>query len=303
MVRSGRTNSPPLKPAIGVSSLSASNSIAMPRGGRPLVMAKRTPALCNALTAPCARSVSTFCSVTSVPSTSASTREILRFSAIDTSGSVQRPPGAAVACQQVVGRGRTTSARGIAREISRRIVCPGIKDGLHGSPSRFDIVSAVKQGRITDHAVVNERFVSGVGRQLEIGLVSKVHADRAQLHVRSGTLRRELECDALVGLDAQDHPVGIHPLHVCAAEERVRSLMKTNSDLGPPALHPLAGAQIERNAGPAPVVDLQLAGHERFNVGTPDNVGLIAIRLHRLAQEGAGTVLAAHGILQYAPWL
>ena len=40
---SGLTSTPPLKPAIGVSSASGSISIAMPRGGRPLVMAKRMP--------------------------------------------------------------------------------------------------------------------------------------------------------------------------------------------------------------------------------------------------------------------
>ena len=44
------TKSPPLKPAIGVSSSSGSNSMAMPSGGRPLVMAKRIPALRRALT-------------------------------------------------------------------------------------------------------------------------------------------------------------------------------------------------------------------------------------------------------------
>ena len=36
--------SPPLKPEIGVSSRSGSNSMAMPLAGRPLVMAKRMPA-------------------------------------------------------------------------------------------------------------------------------------------------------------------------------------------------------------------------------------------------------------------
>jgi hypothetical protein len=39
---------------------------AMPRGGRPLVMAKRVPTLCNTLTAFCARLIKIFCSVTSV---------------------------------------------------------------------------------------------------------------------------------------------------------------------------------------------------------------------------------------------
>ena len=46
-------------------------SISMPRGGRPLVMAKRTPAWRRLRTAATASSVRTFSWVTSVPSTSA----------------------------------------------------------------------------------------------------------------------------------------------------------------------------------------------------------------------------------------
>src|SRR5579872_1135968 len=75
--RSRLTKRPPLKPAIGVLSCSGSNSMSMPRGGRPLVMAKRMPTSPRRRTAACARSVSTLSSVTRVPSTSASTSEIL----------------------------------------------------------------------------------------------------------------------------------------------------------------------------------------------------------------------------------
>ncbi len=76
MVISGLTKIPPLKPATGVRSANGSISIAMPRGGRPLVIAKPMPAPCRACTAAAARRVSTLSAVTSVPSTSASTSEI-----------------------------------------------------------------------------------------------------------------------------------------------------------------------------------------------------------------------------------
>ena len=55
MVISGLTKMPPLKPAIGVRSASGSINIAMPRGGRPLVIAKAIPAACSAFTAATAR--------------------------------------------------------------------------------------------------------------------------------------------------------------------------------------------------------------------------------------------------------
>ena len=76
MVISGLTKMPPLKPATGVRSASGSINIAMPRGGRPLVIAKAMPAACSAFTAAAARGVSTFSAVTRVPSTSARTSEI-----------------------------------------------------------------------------------------------------------------------------------------------------------------------------------------------------------------------------------
>jgi hypothetical protein len=50
--------------------------MAMPRGGRPLVMAMTMPASCSARTAATAWSVRILSLVTSVPSTSASSRRI-----------------------------------------------------------------------------------------------------------------------------------------------------------------------------------------------------------------------------------
>jgi hypothetical protein len=43
IVISGLTKIPPLNPATGVRSANGSISIAMPRGGRPLVIAKAMP--------------------------------------------------------------------------------------------------------------------------------------------------------------------------------------------------------------------------------------------------------------------
>ena len=67
---------PPLKAAIGVSICRGSTSISMPRGGRPLVRAKSTPAWRRLRTAATASSVRTLSWVTSVPSTSARKRRM-----------------------------------------------------------------------------------------------------------------------------------------------------------------------------------------------------------------------------------
>ncbi len=70
---SGRTNSPPLNAAMGSASSSGSTSIAMPLGGRPLVIANLIPAPLSRRTEAMVRSVSSFAGVTRVPSTSAKT--------------------------------------------------------------------------------------------------------------------------------------------------------------------------------------------------------------------------------------
>src|SRR5580704_2570179 len=73
VLRSGFINTPPLNAANGWVSFSGSISMAMPRGGRPLVTLNWIPASCSRKTASAARLVSTFSCVTSVPSTSAIT--------------------------------------------------------------------------------------------------------------------------------------------------------------------------------------------------------------------------------------
>src|SRR5215510_10047719 len=293
MTSCGVTKRPPLKPAIGVSSLRSSSSMAMPRGGRPLVMAKRMPVSRRCCTAALARFVSTFLSLTSVPSTSARTTEMLRFSAIRPSDhrSVQRTPSTTVAGQQLVRRGGTIATRHIVRKIPRWIVGPGVEDRLYRAPPRLDVVGALEQRCISDHAVIEQRFVSRVARDLEISPVGEIHADGAQTHRRAGTLGCEIEGDAFVGLDAEDHPVGIHPLHLGVAEKCVWRLMKTDGNLGPPALQIFAGAQVERNASPTPVVDLQFAREEGLGVRLAGNAGFFSLCCHWLATHGSAGVL------------
>jgi hypothetical protein len=53
-------------------------SMLIPRGGRPLVMAKPTPAARNSLTAAVAAAVNTLSRVSSAPSTSARKSRMLR---------------------------------------------------------------------------------------------------------------------------------------------------------------------------------------------------------------------------------
>src|SRR5262245_9285309 len=74
--------------------------------------------------------------------------------------------------------------------------------------------------------------------------------------------------------------------------------MKVDCYLRNTTLHVFAGSKIERNAGPTPVIDLQLASNERLGVRISSDIRLLTIRAHRLAQDGARVVLATHSILK-----
>src|SRR5262245_50499423 len=123
-------------------------------------------------------------SVTRVAPMSASTSEILLCptGASGPFASIKRPPSATVPRQKLVSRSRAASARDIIGKIARRIACPGVKDRLHRSPATLDIIGALKQRRIANHAIVDEGLVSGIGLHLEVVLVGKVHADGVQFH-------------------------------------------------------------------------------------------------------------------------
>src|SRR3546814_20426148 len=108
------------------------------------------PASCSAEMAAWTRFVRTLSSVTSVPSTSASTRETFPFAVIVMSfyRSGQRPPGASVARQQRIRRGRAVVASGVVREFLWRLVRPDVPVGLDRLPARFDVVGALDGDRV-----------------------------------------------------------------------------------------------------------------------------------------------------------
>ena len=93
-------------------------------------------------------------------------------------------------------------------------------------------------------------------------------------------LGRELERDTFIRLDAKDHPVGMHPLHIGAAKQRIRRLMKADRDFGRSTCHIFTGAQVERHASPAPVVDDDQHGAEltRFGLASPPIIVLLYAR-------------------------
>src|SRR5262245_13923453 len=69
-------------------------------------------------------------------------------------GRAKRAPGAAIARQQLIRRGRSLASGGIVRKVVRRMARPCVEDRLHRRPAGLDVVGALEERGIADHAVV-----------------------------------------------------------------------------------------------------------------------------------------------------
>jgi hypothetical protein len=75
-----------------------------------------------------------------------------------------------------------------------------------------------------------------------------------------GTFAPNRSVDALVGLDPHHQRVLPSSSVSVAVNGRCGAGLKHERDLGDPARHPLGGAQVERDARPAAVVDVDADG-------------------------------------------
>ncbi|MNM47696.1 hypothetical protein D3C81_586680 [compost metagenome] len=78
------------------------------------------------------------------------------------------------------------------------------------------------------------------------------------------------------------------------SEDVVRRFLEVDDDLRQFLRHALAGAQVERHAGPAPVADVGTQGDKGFGVALGVGIGFFQVPRYRFAFAVAGDVLAAH---------
>ena len=167
-------------------------------------------------------------------------------------------------------------------EADRRRV---VEDRLQDLPRALHAVLVDEQRVIALHRLQQEQLV-GVGDLVlaEIGRVVEIHRHAAEAHPRARALRVERERDALVGLDPDREVVALGQLHLGPLEDVERDLAELQRDLAHLLLQSLAGPQEERDAGPPPVVDVELHRREGLRRGVGRDARLAAVAL----------VLAAH---------
>ena len=105
-------------------------------------------------------------------------------------------------------------------------------------------------------------------------------------------LGEQVQLDRVLGLQAD------HQTIVVAGRRHlvdgVRNVAEVHDDLGSAAGQPLAGAQEEGHARPAPVVDLGAQRDEGLGLAVPGHAFFVGVACDRLTIDDAGAILAPH---------
>ena len=120
--------------------------------------------------------------------------------------------------------------------------------------------SGIPAKRVAEQALVGPRLVAELLLEVEL----EVHHPQG---VGAGLLRFDQERGAALGVDPDHQLVGLG--HGPAGDADGGWAVEDHADLGDLRLHALAGAQVERDAGPAPVLDRQLASRRRSRWWSP----------------------------------
>mmetsp|Transcript_20975 Transcript_20975/g.80885 ORF Transcript_20975/g.80885 Transcript_20975/m.80885 type:complete len:425 (-) Transcript_20975:404-1678(-) len=125
----------------------------------------------------------------------------------------------------------------------------------------------------------------------------QVQRDRRQVLARTGALvGQQLQLQPILGLQLDDQPIG----QAGSREDLVRHRPEVDDDLRFTGRQPLAGAQVEGHAGPAPVLHLGAQCDEGLAAAVLGHLHLFEVARHRLAAAHARAVLAAHDIARDA---
>src|SRR6185437_6386362 len=170
-----------------------------------------------------------------------------------------RAPGA---LEQREGAGGAPAAGRIGLG-GHREVGPGVGDRVDPAPGPLHLVAPHEQRLVAGEDVEQQPLVGDPPAPA----VGQRQAERQRLQPVAGNARaavHEQQRDVLVGLQVDNQPVGGDVLLGALAEDQVRQRLELDDDLGSALGQPLAGAQVEGHARPAPVVDVGAQRDERL---------------------------------------
>src|SRR5262249_10645531 len=168
-----------------------------------------------------------------------------------------RSPRTSIARQQLIGFCRPPASGRIVRKRFSSKGGPDIEHWLNHVPTRLNHIRTLEQRRIPDHAVMQKPFVSGAVRRPKVAGIVELHVHEAQAYYRARNFSAESQRNSFVGLNVNDQTVRLQVSDLSLPKQHKRGPPKLDSDFGCTLLQALARPQVERHAGPAPIVDMQ----------------------------------------------
>ena len=172
---------------------------------------------------------------------------------------------------------------------------PHAQHRVHHAPGPGDLVVAQEQRLVAGDDVEQQQLV-GVEVVLPDAAVARVQARGLGAQLQARLLDLQLHAQALHRLQVHEDPVRRQALDGRGAEELLRHVLEADGDERVVGRHALAGAQEERNAAPAPVVDVELERGVGLGGAVRRHPRLLEVARHALAADLARGVLGAEGV-------
>src|SRR5262249_23008517 len=166
------------------------------------------------------------------------------------------PAATPVGGEEFFGLGRPPTARlVIGVRTFGVLVLPNIENRHQKLPALLHLIATRKERRITQHAIEQESFVCFGRMATELSAVLEIHMNVADVYGLTRQFSSELERHSFIRLDAQHKHVRFDLIRLRLTKEQVRHALELDCHFRDALRQTLAGAYIERNACPTPIVD------------------------------------------------
>jgi hypothetical protein len=206
-------------------------------------------------------------------------------------------PVVAVFGEELIGGVGSPGTGGIEFVLGKGQRKPCGADGIDDGPRRFDLVTTDEEGGIAGDGFEEEPFVGFGGVGTELGVVTEMHADGADVEGGTRDFAVEAESDAFVGLKPQGQGIGVEGGATPRREEDMRGATELDADFTDGPGQSFAVAEVEGDTGPAPVIDEEPCGDVGLGVGVGPDTIFLTVGEGRLTVDMAGEVLTADGMI------
>ena len=192
---------------------------------------------------------------------------------------------------------RSPGAGGILGQFFNRWSGAALQYRRQEGPGGFDLVTAGKEGRITQDRVEQQAFV-GFGRgPAKSGGITEVHFQRPNAHLGTGGFNLKLQRYSFIGLNAYSQQIRQERFAGIGVEQNLGYSFKMDVDFGDSDRQAFSGAEIKRNTGPAPIVDEDLQGGESFGEGILGDALFLEIAADVLSVNLTGGILGPSHVI------